>query len=229
MPTALVPWLPRALQQLDLRRRDRLLLLLPGDLDLARAVAQALGPQGSLTILEPRQRPAAAMAAALPSAHVLAIEPGDQRLGSFDTVLAAPFTAPPLPVELWASVVAVNLRPGGRFAIDLPAEAPFPALLQAARDANLPCAARLLANLAGPDTEALAQALRARGLRRVEPQLGTHLLTAESPFDLVDQIAAATQLDDDERDQLATALARRVRTTANVELLAHRSAVAGMR
>jgi hypothetical protein len=50
-----------------------------------------------------------------------------------------------------------------------------------------------------------------------------------SPFDLVDLVATAVRLDEDERTLLGEALARRLHSTAAIETLAHRSAVAGMR
>jgi len=230
MRDALAPWLPRALQVLDLRRKDRLLLVLPGEVQVARAVAQLVGPQGEITVLEPRRRQAEAIAEALPGAEVLALRPSaDDRIGSFDAVLAVPFAAPPLPVEQWSGMVAANLRPGGRFVLDLPAPDPLPDVRSAAQEGQLRFADRLVEGLCGPSAEALVSALHERGLRRIETLLGTHLVAAGSPFDLVDLVATAVRLDEDERSQLGEALARRLHSTAAVETLAHRSAVAGMR
>lgn len=230
MPDAVLPWLPRALQALDLRRKDRLLLALPGQVAVARAVAQQIGPQGALTVLEPRRKVAEAIAEALPAASVLLLNPGgDAQFGTFDAILSAPLQAPPIPVADWAALAAANLRPGGRFALDLPAPDPLPDVREAARTAQLPFADRLAAALSGPEEQSLTAALLSRGMRRVETLLGTHLLQFGSPFDFVDLIGAAVPLDEDERIQLGEALARRLQSTTAVETLAYRSAVAGMR
>jgi hypothetical protein len=224
------PWLARTLQVLDLRRRDRLLLVLPGSVMLARSAASLVGSQGEVTVLEPRRRIAEAIAEALPRASVLALEPtGDERFGSFDAVLVIPFAVPMHPAELWAGLVAANLRPGGRFAIDLPAPDPMPDVRLAAMDAHLPCAEQFTAELRGPDEEALTQALQARGLRRVETLLGTHLVQFASPFDLADLATQALRLDADQRLLLGEAIARRLQSTASIETLMHRTSVAGMR
>jgi len=230
MRDALAPWLPRALQVLDLRRKDRLLLVLPGEVQVARAVAQLVGPQGEITVLEPRRRQAEAIAEALPAAEVLALQPSaDDRIGSFDAVLAIPFATPPLPVAQWSGMVAANLRPGGRFVLDLPAPDPLPDVRSAALEGQLEFAERIVQGLCGPSAEELVGALHERGLRRVETLLGTHLVAVGSPFDLVDLVATAVRLDEDERTLLGEALARRLHSTAAIETLAHRSAVAGMR
>jgi hypothetical protein len=230
MRTADPPWLPRALQVLDLRRKDRLLLVLPGDPALARSVADLVGAQGEVTVLEPRRRSAEAIAQALPAASVLALEPtGEEQFGAYDALLVIPFTAPPLPVAVWAGLVACNLRPGGRFAVDLPGPDPLPDVREAAVAAQLGCAERVVAELAGPDEASLVQALQARGLRRVETLLGTHLVSFDSPFDLAELVGASLRLDEDECSQLGTAIARRLQSTSAIETRVLRTAVAGMR
>ncbi len=230
MRNAAPPWLPRALQVLDLRRKDRLLLALPGQVETAQAVAQIVGPQGAITVLEPRRRQAEAIAEALPHASVLLLEPsGDEQFGTFDAVLTVALTTPPLTGAIWADLVAANLRPGGRFALDLPAPDPLPELLKAAIAAELPFADRLGQSLAGPEVQTLVAALLGRGMRRVETLLGTHLLQLDSPFDLVELVATGVRLDEEEQAQLASALARRLQSTAAAQTVAYRSAVAGMR
>ncbi|MGE3171939.1 MAG: hypothetical protein AB7O97_04885 [Planctomycetota bacterium] len=224
------PWLERTLQVLDLRRRDRLLLVQPGGVALAVAVAGVVGDRGEITVLEPRRRAAEAIAKALPRAAVLAYEPSaEEHFGVFDAVLALPLAEPPLPIEVWASLTATNLRPGGRFVVDLPGSDPFPDARLAAIDANLPCAARFAIELAGPNEADLVQALIARGLRRVEPLLGTHLVRFGSPFDLAELVGRALRLDEDEQLALGEAIARRTQSTSTIETLAQRTAIAGMR
>ncbi len=229
MATALAPWLPRALQVLDVRRGDRLLLVAPGDVEIARAVADVLGSKGTLTVVEPRRGVAEAIANRLEGAEVLATTPAIESYGSFDGVLATPLVTAAIPASTWAGLVARNLRPGGRFAVDLPAPAPLPEVTAAAADSGLPFATRLAEQLSGVEPEELFTALHDRGLRRVEPLLGTHLLAFDSPYDAVDFVGVGARLDDDERLHLGEAIARRLRSTTKVEIVAHRAAAAGMR
>ena len=145
-----LPWLPRALQVLDLRSTDRLLLCLPGHAEVAKAVAIALGSKGELTVLEPRRVVAEAIAAAQPDAEVVAMDvAGNHHFGDFDALLLVPFAPPARPAAEWARFVARNLRPGGRFAVDLPAEDPWPDLAAAAATAQLPATVALRSALRG--------------------------------------------------------------------------------
>jgi len=227
MRRADLPWLERSLQVLDLRRKDRLLLVLPGDAELTRFLGGLVGVQGAVTVVEPRRQQAESIAEALPGAEVLALEPrGGERFGAFDAVLGIPF-ATTLPVEVWAELVAVNLRPGGRFALDLPAPDPIPDVREAALEAQLACAPRYDA-LGGPEEGPLVEALLRRGMRQVDRLLGTHLMQLQSPFDLADLVAPGMELDVDERLQLGEALARRLKSTDAVETLVNRTSVAGM-
>lgn len=225
-----LPWFPRALEVLDLRRRDRLLLAMPGSVAAVRAAAQLVGADGAVTVLEPRLPIAEAIAAELPACQVLALEPvGRERHGSFDAVLAVPFAGPLPPVAAWAGVVGSNLRPGGRFTVDLPGPDVLPDVQAAAAAAALPFADRLAAVLNGPTIDELVAALADAGLRRVQSLLGTHLLQLASPFDLAHLVGGWVHLDENERLQLGEALARRLRKTADVETLVHRASVTGMR
>jgi hypothetical protein len=72
-------------------------------------------------------------------------------------------------------------------------------------------------------------ALQPLGLRRVETLLGTHLLSFGSPLDLLDLVADVVRMDEEERSALGDALVRTLGTTGDVETLAHRNAVTGMR
>jgi len=225
-----VPWIPRALQVLDLRSDDRLLLAMPGSVTTATAAANVCGPDGSLTVLEPRRSIARAIATALPAADVLVAEPvGTERFGSFDAVLAVPLCGPLPPVEAWAGMVATNLRPGGRFAVDLPGPTSLPDLAAAAQATEPGFAERLSLALSGPSVDDLTSALATTGLRRVQSLLGTHLVRFSSPFELIDLLATWFRIEAEERTALGDALARQLRGTADIETLAHRSGVAGMR
>ena len=219
------PWLPRALQALDLRRGERLLLCLPGSDEVAVAVRTALGRNGSLTVIEPRRAAADAIARALPDATVaLADVQQGFRVGSFDAVLALPFAPPPREAAVWAEFIAANLRPGGRFV-----EIGKRDVWSAARDARLPCADFLAQHWTGPDADELAASLRAQGLRRAETLLGTHLVPFASPFEITDVLAAELRLPADQAFELGSSIARRAHATADLELRAMRSAVVGMR
>ncbi len=224
------PWLPRALQTLDVRRNDRLLLCLPGSDEVAIAVHSALSADGRLTVLEPRREAASAIATALPEAEVALTDvDADLQVGAFDAVLALPFAPRPRPAGVWAAFLRRNLRPGGRFCIDLPAHDPMPDVLEAAREGNLACKGRIEESFTGPSAEELAEALRNCGVRRAETLLGTHLVAFASPFEVSDLLAHELRLPADDAYELGSCLSRRLRSTAGVELRVLRSAVAGMR
>jgi SAM-dependent methyltransferase len=224
-----MPWFPRALAALDLRPRDRVLFALPSTALAVRTVMQAIGKDGRIVVLEPQHRRAEAIARELPEAEVIATSDFDQRYGAFDAVLALP-THGPLPVPLaFAQLLQNNLRPGGRFALDLPAPGMLPALITAARAATPMAAAQIEATFAGPDAADLLAAVQACGMRRVEPLLGAQLLSLSSPLELLDLAGAAVDLTQDERLSLGDALLRGLGTTGACEALAHRTALAGSR
>lgn len=225
-----LPWLPRALQVLDLRRTDRLLLVLPGSPEVTAAVAHVLGSKGELTVLEPRRLVAEAIALALPAAEVLAADlDHGQRLTGFDALLLAPFAPKPRPAMEWARFVAQSLRPGGRFAVDLPSADPWPDLAAAADAEKLPFGASMRSALSGLSEQDLGTALKSAGLRRVDALLGTHLVAFASPFEAAELVGEELKLEADDRVQLGSALSRRCQATAAVELRVLRSAFAGMR
>lgn len=225
-----VPWLPRLLQALDLRRTDRCLLLAPPDVATARAIAFAGGRKGELTVAVERRALGVAIAAALPTAEVAvtALTP-DLALGAFDAVVWC--EVGPVPESL-ASVLALlarSLRPGGRFVVDLPAEAPWPELAEAAADARATATLEALAAACGPSAESLAASLRERSLRRVEPLLGTHLCAFATPFEAALDLGERLHLPENERQSVALALAHRRQSTGPLEVRAMRSCCAGMR
>lgn len=225
-----VPWLPRLLQALDLRRTDRCLLIEPPDVATARAVAFAAGRKGELTVVTERRAAAIAIAEALPEAEVSVGVPGaNLSLGVFDAVLCTALARPPSDLAGLAAFVARSLRPGGRFAVDLPSPEPWPDLAAAAAESRGSQTLEVLARSSGPSVETLARALGERSLRRVEPLLAAHLVPYASPFEAVIELAAALTLPEDERQALALAFARLRESTGPVEVRAMRSTCAGMR
>lgn len=225
-----VPWLPRLLQALDLRRTDRCLLLAPPDVATARAVAFAGGRKGELTVAVERRALGVAIAAALPTAEVAvtALTP-DLSLGTFDVVLWCEVGPAPFSLPGPTALLAKSLRPGGRFVVDLPAETPWPDLHEAATDARATATLQALAAVTGPSTEALVACLRERALRRVEPFLGAHLCAFATPFEAALDLGERLQLPENERQAVALALAYRRQSTGPLELRALRTCCAGMR
>ena len=117
------PWFPEVMDLLDLRRRDRVLLITAQHPSYVEAVAQKVGSCGDILVLEPDKDAAAEVAEAMPRVEIIALAPtGQEMFGTFDALLACPLSTPDWPLELWAGVTTRNLRPGGRFAIDLPGE-----------------------------------------------------------------------------------------------------------
>ncbi len=230
MTMAAMPWLPRALQALELRAGARLLMALPAAAETARAAAAALGKTGRLTVLDPRRTLCEAIAKALPLCEAVVGEPEPtHKLGTFDAVLVAPLRCRPREAEAWAAFLKRNLRPGGRFALDLAAPAMFPEVLAAAESEGLACAAALRAAFVGPSAAELLAAVRAAGLRQTEQLLEAHLVGFTSPFEAAAQIGAAADLREDDREGLGEAIARLCRSTAEVELRVLRAGCAGMR
>ncbi|GDY02173.1 hypothetical protein LBMAG49_15020 [Planctomycetota bacterium] len=224
-----IPWIAHAQAALDLRRKDRVLLCMPNTVAAAQAVAALIGDDGRLVVLEPDRRTAAAIARAMPQAEVITQSPRDHRYGFFDAVLATPLAAPLPQLADLAAMLRANLRPGGRFVIDLPGETMLPALQQAAANVSPECAQRIVAALSGVAEAELCAALKLAGLRRTELLLGTHLLNLASPLELLDLAALMIPLDERERMDLGDALLRTLGATSNCEALAQRSAVVGLR
>jgi SAM-dependent methyltransferase len=222
------PWFLAALELLDLRRQDRVLVL-DATPSQVRVVAAVVGSRGAVTVVEPERAPAEAIAAMdLPNVEVLAHRTsGTERFGAFDALLVAPLCAPPWPEAAFAELPRHNLRPGGRLVLDLPGPEMAPDLAAVWLERGL--APERLAPLRGIADDRLAALLRDAGLRRVQALLGSHLLAAESPFDHVDALTAALQTTDAERRDLGDALVRRLGTTGRAELLVHRTRVQALR
>lgn len=228
MPPELQPWIAAAIALLDVRRQDRLLAIEPG-LAQVRALAASVGSGGQLTLVL-RDRGAAEHAAGLglPQVTVLAhTTGGSERFGTFDALLMTPACGPLLALGAYADLAKQNLRPGGRFVVDVPGPDMVPDLCAAANELRWPDA-RFEA-LRGIADDQLAEALRNAGLREVTGVLGAHLLSLGTPGDLVFAFAEALDLAEPERLELTHALVRRRSGTGPCDVLVHRTRLLGRR
>lgn len=222
------PWFPEVMELLDLRRRDRVLLMTAQHPRHVRSVLQCVGTQGDVLVVDPSRKVATEVVEAVPEVEVLALIPtGDEVFGRFDAFLACPLGMPDWPLELWASVTRNNLRPGGRFAIDLPGE-------ELCEDISscwleIGGVVESLMPVRGPGEQKLAASLRQGGLRMVAAAMGTHLVRVDSPHTLAGLGARLLRADRDQQEDLGLALTRRLRTTGAVEVVFHRTRVHGIR
>jgi hypothetical protein len=222
------PWMQAAIGLLDVRRRDRLLAC---DVDIAhaRALATIVGKDGELVVVVADAAPAQQLAALdLPQLRVLAHRlTGDERFGTFDALLLAPPFGPLLPLGAWAELARGNLRPGGRLVVDVPGPTMVPDVAAAWRALGLDD--ERLRPLAGVGDDVLADALRAAGMRNVHAVLGTHLLHATAPADLVEAFAPPLRLDEREQLEVTHALVRAKGGTGPLDALVHRTRVTALR
>jgi SAM-dependent methyltransferase len=223
------PWLEDSLDQLDLRPKDRCLLLgCPTPAHLA-AVSQLVGRRASIVVVEPDADLAGqATKADHKRLEVLACAPrGDERFGTFDALLACPLTTMGWPLELWCQLISHNLRPGGRFVIDLPAESPNEPLRRAWADIGGDAA--VLQALCGPAEAAVAHRLREVGMRSVEASVGTHVLHLESPSALARLVGELGLADAEQLADLERRLVEELRTNGEIDAVFHRTRVRGQR
>lgn len=222
------PWFVDALECAAVRRRDRVLALFADTAQVA-ALAQLVGKEGAVTVVQPNLAVAEELAAlSLPNVEVLANAiRGVERFGSFDALVCAPTNNPDLPLGAYGELPRKNLRPGGRLALDLPAPRMLPQVLDAAAALGWP--RERLGALSGPADDALADVLRNAGLRRVRSLLGSHLVHAPSPADFLAGFAAGIPCPPTERADLVQALVRAMGTVGAAEFLVHRSRVEAQR
>jgi hypothetical protein len=223
------PWLSDVLTLLELRRGERVMLLTSHATPQVTGVAELVGRDGQVVVLEPDADCAErSRALAHPSVFVVTLAPdGREDFGLFDAVLGCPSWNPGWEVGLWAELVRRNLRPGGRFVLDCPGEVHCEPVAEAWRAIGAP--ERLLARWRGPGEDELARGLRERGLRRVQGAVGAHLVRCESPRELADLAIDALAAPGALAESLTLALTERLRSHREVEVLFRRTRVAGMR
>ncbi len=222
------PWLADAMEQLDLRKRDRCLLLgCPTPAHVA-AVSQAVGSTARIVVVEPDAELAERAArGGHERMEVLAHTPdGHESFGTFDALLACPLTTMDWSLDLWAELIVRNLRPGGRFVLDLPAENMCEPLTRAWREVGGdPDALRLIT---GPTESELAATMRERGLRNVEASMGTHLANLESPYVLA-RLLLSLDADASLQTDLELKLVESLQTNSEIAVVFHRSRIHGLR
>ncbi len=221
------PWLPAAIALLDVRRQDRLLACGVG-VEHARALAALVGREGEMVAVCDGADAEQLASLDLPQVQVLAHSlSGSERFGTFDALLAVSANGPTLPLGAYPELARSNLRPGGRLVIDVPGPTMVPELAAAWLD--LGWDRDRLAPLCGIGDDTLADALRHAGLRNVHSVLGSHLVHAATPADLVQAYADALALADDEQHELAHALVRRQGSTDGIDALVHRTRLSALR
>ena len=222
------PWFPDVMDLLDLRKRDRALLITAQRPRYVEAVAQRVGSSGDILVLEPDRNAASEVAEAMPRVEIIVLTPtGKETFGSFDALLACPLGAPVWPLDLWSGVTARSLRPGGRFAIDLPGEELCEDLSSCWLDIG--GSEEKLIPIRGPSEQDLATNLRQGGLRMVAAAMGTHIVGLDSPHALASLGAELLGANVEQAEELGIALTRRLRTTGPVEVVFHRTRVHGIR
>ena len=222
------PWFDSALERLEVRRGNRLLTIDPSLREIA-ALRSVVGSDGELTVVVANRKVAEDLAQAqLQNVTILAHETiGGETFGTHDSLVITPRTAPLLPPEAYAQIAQKNLRPGGRFVIDVPSTDMLPDIRTAWHELGWDEEGLLpLQGIADVD---LTEALRAAGLRGVEAALGSHLLHAPSPIELAAGFAAELDLDGDQVTELGHAIVRVRKADGPVDALVHRTQVSGQR
>lgn len=224
------PWLPGALELVDVRRKDRLLLVRPHSAHVVRAVEQLVGSSGSLTVVTDGEEQAVALAERLEGSAARIGHQffhGHESYGTFDVAIVCPTVMFSGSLRGLAACLRGNLRPGGRFVVDLPSENPPPFLAGAMQALRWDRARQQAFH--GPSEEELATALREAGLRRVEPVLTANLLRVASPHDLAELWGAPLGFDARRSLAFGTALASQLRSLGDTEVLVHRTRIHGIR
>jgi len=222
------PWFDSALERLQVRSDNRLLAIDPSIVAVT-ALRSLVGKGGELTLVVFDRDIAEQLAEhQWDRVTVLAhATTGDETFGAHDSLLIVPRTGPLLPIECYCTLARNNLRPGGRFLIDLPGEDMLPDLRLAWE--TLGWDEERLQPLRGASDVELANLARDAGLRSVHAALGSHLLHADSATDLAAAFAEELGLSDDEITQLGHEIVSKRQTDGPVDALVHRTQVAGQR
>ncbi|MEO0481785.1 MAG: hypothetical protein AAF196_20150 [Planctomycetota bacterium] len=229
------PWFLEALPQLGLREGSRVLMLTVGASDQVEAILQRIGAEGSLTIIEPDgDRVGSLERIQHESLTVLHYTPdGEESFGVHDLLLGAPLRTPCWADSMWGDLARSNLRPGGRFLLDLPGERHCAAASEAWLDVGGD--EETLDRWNGPNERGLAKQLAQSGLRNVEGFATSHLMPFDSPQEAAESLAVMLGLDlrsedaQKRTDDLRLAIAKRCDAGANLELVFQRSRITGMR
>lgn len=224
------PWIASALELVDLRREDRVLVVGLDQRAHLSGIRRAVGSDGTVLVVEPRASAARELAEHCEVDVIVRRPTGDERFGTFDAAIATTMTNQDQALTVWSRLVTRNLRPGGRFVIDLPGEVLCEDLVTAWSaiggddDALRP--------LRGPAEAVLADVLRQAGLRRVEVVLGTHLVRLDGPLALARlgwDLMAIGDAPTTRREDLGLALVQRLGTTGPLEIVFKRTCVHGIR
>lgn len=222
------PWFDSALERLDVRRGNRLLTIDPSISEVV-ALRSVVGNSGQLSlVVQDRQIAEQFAEHQWPNLTVFSHETtGGETFGTHDSILVAPRTGPLLPVENYAQLIRNNLRPGGRFVIDLPAQSMLPDLLTAWQE--LGWDEEQTQPLRGVTDLELTAATRKAGLRGVQSALGSHLIHASSPAELAAAFAEPLAIDEEQITELGHAIVRVKKDSGPIDALVHRTQVGGQR
>ncbi len=223
------PWFAEAVGRLHLRKGARVLMLTASAPDLCAHVLASVGNDGHVTVLEPDvERAHHAEQLEHPGLAVLAYRPeGGETFGQHDALVACPATDRDWPMNLWGEVAKHNLRPGGRFVIDLPGVRHCEMIETAWQEIGAPADGLKAWN--GPSETAMARLLRADGLRSIEAGVSAHIVAFASPHDAAAVACGRLNAGAEIAEGLQLALAKRFGTHTEVELLFRRTRVTGMR
>ncbi len=210
-------------------RGERVLQITGQSLEQTKALLDLVGEEGRVLLVEADRGQAEVIRQLDHHAlSVLAHVPQKgESFGLFDALFACPLRMPKWPRERWGDLASQNLRPGGRFLIDLPAEDFCNSLAKAWLQAG--GSREQIACWSGPSESQLVESLGRAGLRRIEASLGTHLLRSESPRRLAEGSVSILGAESEMVESLHLALTEILGTTGAIELVCRRTRVKGMR
>jgi hypothetical protein len=222
------PWLADALELLDLRRNDRVLVFSAPTMAHVSAVRQSVGSSGRTMVIEPDLVVAEeiAQAARADVEVVNRVPSAGESLGDFDAMLVCPLMTLGLEPAFWGDLFSNNLRPGGRFVLDLPGEEMNEQLASCWLESE--GEADALDPLRGPSKEEVVEALEEAGLRDLSASAATHLVHLESPFALVGLMRDGADLNKQRAEDLGRRLVERLKTAEEVDVIFHRTRVRGL-